>query len=81
MPLLPNKASEDARAALAAAGIKVLAITSQLTGADYVTTTVRVEVGDADRVLAVLRDLAYGGPSGGQGSEVWISRRVGMAGG
>jgi hypothetical protein len=79
VPLLPTRASEDARAALAEAGIKVLAITSQLNG-DYVTTTVRVKVGDADRVLAVLRNLAYGGASGGQGSEVWIRRRVGMAG-
>lgn len=67
MPLLPTTASEDARAALAAAGIKVLAITSQRTGTDYVTTTVRVKVGDADRVLAVLRNLAYGGASAGGG--------------
>jgi hypothetical protein len=81
VPLLPTRASEDARAALAAAGIKVLAITSQRTGTDYVTTTVSVEVGDADRVLAVLSNLAYGGASGGRGNEVWIRRRVGMAGG
>jgi hypothetical protein len=60
--LLPAEASEDARAALAAARITVLAITSQRNG-DMVTTTVRVNVGDADRVLAVLRKLPYGGTS------------------
>jgi len=83
--LLPAEASENARVALAAAGITGLAITSQRQGTDYVTTTVRVSVGDANRVLAVLRKLPYGGSSGtrksGNAHEVWISRRVGMTGG
>jgi hypothetical protein len=43
-----------------------------------VTTTVRVSVGDAERVLAVLRKLSYVAGSGGRWSEVWIRRRVGM---
>ena len=53
-------------------------------GTAYVTTTVRVSVGDADRVLAILRTLPYAGASGagwrGKAYEVWISRRAGMAG-
>jgi hypothetical protein len=83
--LLPAEASENARAALAAAGFTGLAINSQRNGTDYVTTTVRVSVGDADRVLAILRNLSYRSGSGtrrsGKAYEVWISRRVGMAGG
>jgi hypothetical protein len=81
--LLSGEADENARAALAVAGFTGLAINSQRNG-DYVTTTVRVSVGDADRVLAILRDLSYLSGSGTQRSgkayEVWIRRRVGMAG-
>jgi hypothetical protein len=83
--LLPAEATQQARAALAAAGFSGLVIDSYRSGTDYVTTTVRVSVGHADRVLAVLRRLPYGGASGtrrnGNAHEVWISRRVGMAGG
>jgi hypothetical protein len=73
--LNPHQASEEARAALAAAGFTGLHIDSFVTGGAYVTTRVRVSAGIADRVLAILRGLPSPGPSGGGPSEVWISRR------
>lgn len=84
--LLPAEATENGRAALAAAGFTGLAITSQRNGTDYVTTTVRVSVGDANRVLAVLSCATchtgqLGRAEERKAHEVWISRRVGMAGG
>jgi hypothetical protein len=83
--LHPAEADQQAARALSSAGFTGLDISSQRTGTAYVTTTVRgVSVGNADRVLAVLRNLPYAGPSGkgwrGKTYEVWISRRVGMAG-
>jgi hypothetical protein len=82
--LHPTEASQQAGAALAAAGLPGLTINSSRTGTGYVTTAVRVGVGDADRVLAVLRTLPYAASSGagwrGKVYEVWISRRVPMAG-
>jgi hypothetical protein len=82
--LHPEQATYEANAALAAAGLSGLTITSVRSGTAYVTTTVSVSVGDADRVLAVLRALPYAGASGagwrGKTYEVWISRRAGMAG-
>jgi hypothetical protein len=74
MPL-PAAATEQARAALVAAGITGLQITSQRTGTDYVTTWVRAGVGIAGRVLSVLRDLP-GAVTGGSAPEVWVRRRV-----
>jgi hypothetical protein len=85
--LLPAEASSGASAALARAGFTVLSINSNRAGTDLVITTVRVRVsvGDADRVRAVLRALDYTTSvearwSGGA-YEVTVTRRVGMAGG
>ena len=87
--LLPGEASAQAKAALARAGFTGLAIDSSLSGTVYVTTRVRVSPGDADRVLAALRTLPFLAGSGagwqrvgrsGQAYEVWVQRRVGMAG-
>jgi hypothetical protein len=82
--LHPAEASQQATDALAAAGFKGLAVNSWLQGNIFVTTTVRVNAGDATRVLAVLRALPYAASSGqgwkGKAYEVWISRRVNMAG-
>jgi hypothetical protein len=70
----PAVATDQARAALAAAGITGLRITSQRTGTAFVTTWVRVGPGMADRVLAILRELPGGAGSGGGGAEVWARR-------
>jgi hypothetical protein len=87
--LLPGEASGQARDALARAGFTGLDIDSSLSGTVNVTTRVRVSPGDADRVLAVLRTLPYFSGSGagwrsvgrsGRVYEVWVNRRVGMAG-
>ena len=83
--LLPAEASQQAVKALAAAGLTGLDVRSERHGTAIVTTTVRVSVGDANRVLAVLRTLPYLASSGRAGwrggfYEVSIDRRVGMAG-
>lgn len=87
--LLPGEASGQARDALARAGFPGLDIDSSLSGTVYVTTRVRVNPGDADPVLAVLRTLSYFSSSGAgwqrvgrsdRAYEVWVNRRVGMAG-
>jgi hypothetical protein len=81
--LYPAQAEHEARAALARAGITAFNIQMFQNGI-YITTRVSVNVRDADRALAALRTLAYQAGSGtdrhGEASEVWVKRRVNMAG-
>jgi histidinol-phosphate/aromatic aminotransferase/cobyric acid decarboxylase-like protein len=77
--LYPAEAEQDARAALARAGITVFNVQTIQHGI-YIRTTVSVNARDADRALAALRRLAYEAGSGvdrrGETSEVWVERRV-----
>lgn len=81
--LYPAQAEQEARAALARAGITVFNVQISQHGI-YITTRVSVNVRDADRALAALRTLAWEAGSGadrhGEASEVWVERRVNMAG-
>lgn len=81
--LYPAQAEQEARAALARAGITVFNVQIFQSGI-YIETRVSVNVRDANRALAALSALAYNAGSGvdrrGEASEVWVKRRVDMAG-
>lgn len=76
--LYPAAAEQEAREALARAGVTVFNI-QILQAAAYITTRVRVSARDADRALTALRALYWVAGSGadarGEAYEVWISRR------
>jgi hypothetical protein len=76
MPLYPAAAKQQAINALAAAGLLGgLTVDSFGKGTDFVTTT--VSGGNADRVLAVLRNLPGVANYGKTGpGEVWVNRRA-----
>ena len=77
--LYPAAAEQEAREALARAGVKVLNIQILQAGV-YITTRVRVSARDKDRALAALSTLYWAAGSGadarGEAYEVWIRRRM-----